>query len=79
MIERGNLNYSLKVLILKHYHLSLDILLLNFKLLSYNFLISFHFIHIEGTQPGFPFPNSGDPPGTPTGLKKKTFISFKPF
>ena len=19
----------------------------------------------EGTQPGFPFPNSGDPPGTP--------------
>ena len=33
----------------------------------------------EGTQPGFPFPNSGDPPGTPTDLKKKPFISFKPF
>ena len=30
----------------------------------------------EGTQPGFPFPNSGDPPGTPTDLKKKTFHFF---
>ena len=29
----------------------------------------------EGTQPGFPFPNSGDPPGTPTNLKKKN-LSF---
>ena len=25
----------------------------------------------EGTQPGFPFSNSGDPPGTPTDSKKK--------
>ena len=33
----------------------------------------------EGTQPGFLFPNSGDPLGTPTNLKKKHFISFKPF
>ena len=23
-------------------------------------------IVVEGTQPEFPFPNSGDPPGTPT-------------
>ena len=28
----------------------------------------------EGTQPGFPFPNSGDPPDTPTDLKKN--LSF---
>ena len=34
---------------------------------------------IEGTQPGFHFPKSGDPAGTPTDLKKKHFISFKPF
>ena len=27
----------------------------------------------EGTQPEFPFPNSGDPPGTPTDSKKQTF------
>ena len=33
----------------------------------------------EGTQPGFPFSNSGDPLGTPTDLKKIPFISFKPF
>ena len=33
----------------------------------------------EGTQPEFPFPNSGDPPGTPMDSKKKLFISFKPF
>ena len=33
----------------------------------------------EGTQLGFPFPNSGDPPGTPMDLKKKPFNSFKPF
>ena len=34
----------------------------------------------EGTQPEFPFPNSGDPFGTPTDSKKKNkpFISFKP-
>ena len=33
----------------------------------------------EGTQPGFPFPNSGDPPGTPTDLKKKnlSFLLYK--
>ena len=34
---------------------------------------------IEGTQPEFPFPNLGDPPDTSTYLKKKPFISFKPF
>ena len=34
----------------------------------------------EGTQPEFPFPNSGDPSSTPTDSKKnKPFISFKPF
>ena len=34
----------------------------------------------EGTQPEFPFPNLGDPSGTPTDSKKnKPFISFKPF
>ena len=31
---------------------------------------------IEGTQPGFPFPNSGDSPGTPMDLKKKKNLSF---
>ena len=30
----------------------------------------------EGTQPGFPFPNSGDPPGTPTDSEKKNNLSF---
>ena len=30
----------------------------------------------EGTQPEFPFPNSGDPPDTPTNSKKKTFHLF---
>ena len=30
----------------------------------------------EGTQPVFPFPNSGDPSGTPTDSKKKTNLSF---
>ena len=30
----------------------------------------------EGTQPGFPFSNSGDPPGTPTDLKKIN-LSFR--
>ena len=34
---------------------------------------------LEGTQPEFPFLNSGNPPSTPTDSKKKTFISFKPF
>ena len=34
----------------------------------------------EGTQSEFHFPNSGDPPGTPTDSKKnKHFISFKHF
>ena len=37
------------------------------------------FMGDEGTQPGFPFPNSGDPPGTPTDSKNKLFISFKHF
>ena len=36
-------------------------------------------ISLQGTQPGFLFPNSGDPLGTPMDLKKKPFISFKPF
>ena len=31
-------------------------------------------VSIEGTQLGFPFPNLGDPPSTPTDLKKKTFV-----
>ena len=30
----------------------------------------------EGTQPEFPFPNLGDPPGTPTDSKKKPFHFF---
>ena len=29
----------------------------------------------EGNQPEFPFPNSGDPPGTPTDSKKN--LSFR--
>ena len=32
-------------------------------------------IACEGTQPEFPFPNSGDPPDTPTD-SKKTNLSF---
>ena len=42
-------------------------------------LVSLFVATFEGTQPGFHFPNSRDPPGTPTDLKKKPFISFKPF
>ena len=30
----------------------------------------------EGTQPEFSFPKSGDPPGTPTDSKNKTFHFF---
>ena len=33
-------------------------------------------IRNEGTQPEFPFLNSGDPPSTPTDSKKKNF-SFR--
>ena len=31
----------------------------------------------EGTQLEFPFPNSGDPSGTPTDSKKKTKLLFR--